>query len=80
MTANVISLENRKLLLSQLKGSVAVLNAEEKKASYAASIREMEIRRGKNLITDGISILSKQENPEAAIEFIRNTLRAIQGG
>ena len=72
---NVINLKERTGLLRALKGSLEVVPPRDMEAEN----REVEAKRGRHLIAKGLNLIRDNESPQAAIEYLRGTLAAIDG-
>lgn len=70
--ANIVDIAQRRMLMRQLEGSVALLDRK-------AEAKRMEVDRGKALIMKGLDLIRQNDSPDAAIQHLRDTLAAIGG-
>ena len=72
----VVQLAHRKPgLMGKLMASLDKIDAEK-----AAEVRKLETFKAKSAINAGLARLREAAGPEAAAQFLRDTLGAIEGG
>lgn len=79
-TAIVIDLAARTGLARALKDSVALETRKAaERAEKEAANRHLYAQQGRDQITAGIHKVQVYESPEAAVQYLRDTLAAISG-
>jgi hypothetical protein len=73
-TVTYLQVAARRQLMSQLKGTVQLLNEKEEQEA-----RRLDCERAKAVITHQLAKIRENSSPDAAIQFLEETLAAVKG-